>query len=72
MMAPTSRRSVCPASAEVQQGPAAEPGPVHFLDGLRCPTCTTLNASWLLADGAAVQCAECGQTCLAIGPEEVA
>lgn len=57
---------------EAEQRPTAEPGPVHFLDGLRCPTCSTLNASWLISDGPVVVCTECGQTCLVIGPEEVA
>jgi hypothetical protein len=37
---------------------------VHFLDGLRCIWCHTLNASWLWADGATVECSECGQTSL--------
>jgi uncharacterized Zn finger protein len=41
------------------------PEPVHFLDGLRCPNCSALNASWLrfLAEcdaSAVVECAECG------------
>lgn len=44
----------------------------HFLDGLRCPTCKALNASWLAVDGTAVECAECGQTSLVVGPGEVA
>lgn len=38
--------------------------PVHFLHGLRCIWCRTLNASWLWADGSTVECAECGQTSL--------
>jgi hypothetical protein len=44
----------------------------HFLDGLRCPTCRALNASWLTGDGTAVECAECGQISLVVGPGEVA
>ncbi len=41
------------------------PEPVHFLEGLRCPNCRALNASWIRflaeADAAAVvECAECG------------
>jgi hypothetical protein len=43
-------------------GPAD--GPAHFLDGLRCIWCNTLNASWLCGDGTTVECAECGQTSL--------
>jgi hypothetical protein len=44
----------------------------HFLDGLRCPTCKALNASWLTGDGTAVECTECGQISLVVGPGEVA
>ena len=43
-----------------------QPGPVHFLDGIRCIWCQTLNASWLWADRVTVECAECGQTSLTL------
>lgn len=43
--------------------------PVHFLDGLRCPACRTLNASWITADGTAVQCTECGEIACAAGDQ---
>jgi uncharacterized metal-binding protein (TIGR02443 family) len=41
--------------------------PVHFLQGLRCPNCHTLDASRLVllaeADASAVvECTECGAT----------
>ncbi|WP_202638862.1 hypothetical protein [Bailinhaonella thermotolerans] len=36
--------------------------PLHFLTGLRCPTCGTLNASWLDPAACLVECGECGQT----------
>jgi hypothetical protein len=47
-------------------GRPEQDGPVHFLDGLRCLWCKALNASWLCADGATVECAECGQTSLVV------
>jgi Zn ribbon nucleic-acid-binding protein len=40
--------------------------PRHWLDGVRCPDCGTLNASWLFyrrADGPTVECTECGAVC---------
>ncbi|MEV4018441.1 hypothetical protein AB0J35_48890 [Nonomuraea angiospora] len=40
----------------------------HFLDGLRCSTCKTLNALWLDPSRAVVECRECGQSAL-IFPE---
>ncbi|MET7462437.1 hypothetical protein [Nonomuraea sp. NPDC005501] len=33
----------------------------HFLDGLRCSVCHTLNALWLDSARALVECRECGQ-----------
>ncbi|MEV0228117.1 hypothetical protein [Nonomuraea sp. NPDC050786] len=36
----------------------------HFLDGLRCWTCKTLNALWLDPSRAVVECRECGQSAL--------
>ncbi|MFF4617876.1 hypothetical protein [Nonomuraea jabiensis] len=40
----------------------------HFLDGLRCSACKTLNALWLDQRRALVECRECGQSAL-IFPE---
>lgn len=37
----------------------------HFLDGLRCSICLTLNALWLDPDRAVVECRECGQFAMA-------
>jgi Zn ribbon nucleic-acid-binding protein len=40
--------------------------PRHWLDGVRCPDCGTLNASWLFykqSDGPTVECDECGAVC---------
>ncbi|WP_162794704.1 hypothetical protein [Nonomuraea lactucae] len=34
----------------------------HFLDGLRCSVCHTLNALWLDPARALVECRECGQS----------
>ncbi|MET9336507.1 hypothetical protein [Nonomuraea sp. NPDC003804] len=34
----------------------------HFLDGLRCSVCRTLNALWLDPARALVECRECGQS----------
>ncbi|MFI9835525.1 hypothetical protein ACIHFD_00720 [Nonomuraea sp. NPDC051941] len=43
----------------------------HFLDGLRCATCNTLNALWLDPIRALVECRECGQTALTVtDPDE--
>ncbi|GAA2208428.1 hypothetical protein GCM10009850_038860 [Nonomuraea monospora] len=36
----------------------------HFLDGLRCASCLTLNALWLDQARAVVECRECGQSAL--------
>lgn len=47
--------------------------PVHWLDGLRCDSCTALNASWLTYthnDGPTVECEHCGQTTRVIGPDD--
>ncbi|MER6949976.1 hypothetical protein ABT294_38770 [Nonomuraea sp. NPDC000554] len=40
----------------------------HFLDGLRCSCCQSLNALWLDPARAVVECRECGQSAL-IFPE---
>ncbi|MFC5833712.1 hypothetical protein [Nonomuraea insulae] len=43
----------------------------HFLDGLRCATCHTLNVLRLDPVRALVECAECGQTALILtDPDE--
>ncbi|MCA2229001.1 hypothetical protein [Nonomuraea aurantiaca] len=43
----------------------------HFLDGLRCATCHTLNLLWLDLVRAQVECRECGQTALILtDPDE--
>ncbi|RVX46040.1 hypothetical protein EDD27_8882 [Nonomuraea polychroma] len=39
-------------------------GLAHFLDGLRCAACKTLNALWLDQTRATVECRECGQSAL--------
>ncbi|WP_336216829.1 hypothetical protein [Nonomuraea sp. LPB2021202275-12-8] len=36
----------------------------HFLDGLRCAACLTLNVLWLDPVRAMVECRACGQTAL--------
>ncbi|MBT2234670.1 hypothetical protein [Nonomuraea sp. NEAU-A123] len=36
----------------------------HFLDGLRCSVCKTLNALRLDPARSLVECAECGQSAL--------
>ncbi|MEU8249958.1 hypothetical protein [Nonomuraea sp. NPDC048916] len=38
----------------------------HFLDGLRCAACLTLNVLWLDPVRALVECRECGQTALTL------
>ena len=38
----------------------------HFLHGLRCASCGTLNALWLDLIRALVECRECGQTALTV------
>ncbi|MEU0571563.1 hypothetical protein ABZ297_40055 [Nonomuraea sp. NPDC005983] len=40
--------------------------PAHFLDGLRCSLCHTLNALWLDPPRALVECRECGQSALIV------
>ncbi|MEU7853039.1 hypothetical protein [Nonomuraea sp. NPDC049141] len=43
----------------------------HFLDGLRCATCLTLNVLRLDPVRALVECAECGQAALIVtDPDE--
>lgn len=53
---------------------AGEPGgPAHWLDGLRCPDCLTLNASWLCyhhTDGPTVECDNCGTIVRVLGPDD--
>jgi ribosomal protein S27E len=54
---------------------SSEPGgPVHWLDGLRCPDCLTLNASWLCYDhtggGPTVECEACGTIVRVLGPDD--
>ncbi|MEV0581305.1 hypothetical protein [Nonomuraea sp. NPDC050310] len=41
----------------------------HFLDGLRCSDCQTLNVLWLDPVRALVECTECGSAALAV-PDE--
>ena len=40
--------------------------PLHFLEGLRCPSCKTPDASYLDPTAGLVECRECGQTALAL------
>jgi hypothetical protein len=37
----------------------------HFLDGLRCSNCLTLNVLWLDPTRGLVECRECGQSAFA-------
>jgi hypothetical protein len=64
----TTRRNPTPKARKTGKAcnKGEQDGPVHFLDGLRCLWCKALNASWLWADGATVECAECGQTSLVV------
>ncbi|MFC7381867.1 hypothetical protein [Sphaerisporangium rhizosphaerae] len=38
----------------------------HFLDGLRCSICGTLNALWHDPVRGMVECRECGQSALCV------
>lgn len=42
----------------------------HFLDGLRCEVCRTLNMLWLDAVRGIVECHHCHQTALVALPED--